>query len=145
MTTFKEWQVYSQDVNRDVNQTVDNVNDFTLGIDRYNVKATSSKCKERFDAASIRCQRRKSRIRQQDFYDYAKQSNALHKLNTKTRHLYRQENGVKFTADVYTKDGRTLHFNRKVLYIKYVKNHNADIVKSAVNEYKTINYNVDYK
>lgn len=141
MTTFKEWQVYNKGVNKVVNQYVND----KCKVDDYNVRTSVNKCKALYNADCIASVKRKSRIRQQDFYDYARNYNALHKLNTKTVHKYRQEDGVKFTADVYTKDGKTLHFNRKVLYTKYVKNHSDNIVDKVVNEYKTINYNVVYK
>lgn len=138
MTTFKEWQVYNEGVNKIVNQ----YDNDKCKVDDYNVRTSVNKRKELYNAECIVSVKRKSRIRQQDFYDYARNYNALRKLNTKTLHKTRQQDGVKFTADVYTKDGKTLHFNRKVLYTKYVKNHNSNIIKSVVNEYKYSNYNV---
>lgn len=141
MTTFKEWQVYNEGVNKVVNQYVND----KCKVDDYNVRTSVNKRKALYNADCITSVKRKSRIRQQDFYDYARNYNALRKLNTKTLHKTRQEDGVKFTADVYTTDGKTLHFNRKGIYNRYVNKHSKEIVKLIVNEYKTINYNVVYK
>ena len=54
-----------------------------------------------------------------------------------------EEDGVKFTADVYTTDGKTLHFNRKGIYNRYVNKHSKEIVKSIFVRYQKCTYYVN--